>query len=58
MALLDRSRRAPRVSRRVTLAGSPSFPQATTPEPAAESDEKPKKRATRKRAAKKAETDE
>jgi hypothetical protein len=57
MALLDRSRRAPRVSRRVTLAGSPSFPQAT-PEPAAESDEKPKKRATRKRAAKKAETDE
>jgi hypothetical protein len=41
----------------VTLAGSPSFPQAT-PEPAAESDEKPKKRATRKRAAKKAETDE
>jgi hypothetical protein len=40
----------------VTLAGSPSFPQAT--EPAAESDEKPKKRTTRKRAAKKAETDE
>jgi hypothetical protein len=56
MALLDRSRRAPRVSRRVTLAGSPSFPQAT--EPVVESDEKPKKRATRKRAAKKAETDE
>jgi hypothetical protein len=42
----------------VTLAGSPSFPQATAPELAAESDEKPRKRATRKRAAKKAETDE
>jgi hypothetical protein len=41
----------------VTLAGSPSFPQAKA-EQVADSDEKPRKRATRKRAAKKAETDE
>jgi hypothetical protein len=54
MPLLDRSRRSPKVSRRAVLAGSPAFP-APKPAETVEGDDKPKKRATRKRAAKKAE---
>lgn len=55
MAILPRSRKQPKVNRRAVLAGSP----VQQPEPAAEVvEDKPKKRAARKRAPKSEVNDE
>jgi hypothetical protein len=56
MALLDRNRRSPKSPRRAVLAGSPAFP-APKADPVLEADDKPKKRAARKRAPKSETTD-